>query len=227
MYNVQEIAGDRPAFHPHVLLVEDEFSIAKGLQMVMTEVGYDVDVADTGLAALNKFRAKQFDLLVADLRLPDIDGMEVVRSVMDSKPQTKVVIITGYPSVATAVKAVSMGVSDYLRKPFTDDEFITAVEGALKDKGKASLEHFLAATEQERIIQRQEVLRALDQASRDENFWQDLMDNGSSALQDYRMSRAAKAAIVSGDMNWLRANVGELSAAQLLFITKRLEREIW
>lgn len=227
MYNVQEIAGGRPAFHPHVLLVEDEFSIAKGLQMVMTEVGYDVDVADTGLAALNKFRAKQFDLLVADLRLPDIDGMEVVRSVMDSKPQTKVVIITGYPSVATAVKAVSMGVSDYLRKPFTDDEFITAVEGALKDKGKASLEHFLAATEQERIIQRQEVLRALDQASRDENFWQDLMDNGSSALQDYRMSRAAKAAIVSGDLNWLRANVGELSAAQLLFITKRLEREIW
>lgn len=227
MYNVQEVGRGKPAFHPHVLLVEDEFSVAKGLQMVMTEGGYDVDVADTGLGALDKFRAQEFDLMVADLRLPDIDGMEVVRSVMDSKPKTKVVIITGYPSVATAVKAVSMGVSDYLRKPFTDDDFLAALAGALKDKEKASLEYCLSATEQERLIQRQEVIKVLDQAYQDDKFWQDLMQNGSAALQDYRLSRAAKAAIVSGDLNWLRANVGELSEKQLLFIRKRLEREIW
>ena len=136
-------ARSEPAYRPHVLLVEDELTVAKGLEMVMDEEGYDVDMADTGQGALNKFRAKKFDLMVADLRLPDIDGMEVIERVRESRPETKVVIITGYPSVSTAVQAVKMGVSDYLRKPFTDDEFIAAVETALKDREKDSMEKLI------------------------------------------------------------------------------------
>jgi ActR/RegA family two-component response regulator len=227
MYQMQTAVRSEPAYRPHVLLVEDEFSVAKGLEMVMTEGGYDVDMADTGKSALDKFRAKYFDLMVTDLRLPDIDGMEVIEQVRERRPETKVVIITGYPSVSTAVQAVKIGVSDYLRKPFTDDEFIAAVETALKDRNKESMEELITETQKERLIQREEVMRVLDRAYQNQTFWRELMENGSEALKDYRLSRTAKAAIVSGDLNWIRQNVGELTEDQLLFIYKRLEREAW
>ena len=195
--------------------------------MVMGEDGYVVDVANTGQGALNKFGMQEFDLIIADLRLPDIDGMEVIQQVREKRPETKVVIITGYPSISTAVQAVKMGVSDYLRKPFTDDELRAAVETAMKDREKRSMEALIAETEKERLIQRQEVIRVLERAYQNRAFWGDLMEHGSEALADYRLSLNAKAAIISGDLNWLRENVGELTEEQLLFIYKRLEREAW
>lgn len=228
MYHLQTASRGGPAYRPHVLLVEDEFSVAKGLEMVMTEEGYDVDLADTGQRALHTFWTKDnFDLMVADLRLPDIDGMEVIRRVKEKRPETKVVIITGYPSVSTAVQAVKIGVDNYLRKPFTDDEFMAAVGGALKDREKGSMEELIAETHKDRLIQREEVIRVLDKAYQNHTFWVELMENGSDALQDYRLSRTAKAAILSGDLNWIRDNVGELSEQQLLFIHSRLQREAW
>ncbi len=228
MDTIQERIRGAPIYlPPHILLLEDEPSVAKGLKMVMDEQGYDVDLAGTGQAALDAFRAGRFDLLIADLRLPDIDGMEVIERVKTKQPDTPVVIITGYPSVSSAVKAVKMGVSDYLRKPFTDDEFMSAVDEALKEKQKASIEELIAETEKERWIQKQEVIEVLDRASQDKDFWRELMENGSEALEGYRLSRKAKAAIVSGDMNWIQDNVGELTEEELRFIHKRLEREAW
>jgi YesN/AraC family two-component response regulator len=228
MDTIQEKIMDEPFYPPpHVLLLEDELSVAKGLKMVMDEHGYDVDLAATGQAALDAFWAGRFDLLIADLRLPDIDGMEVIERVKTKKPDTPVVIITGYPSVSSAVKAVKMGVSDYLRKPFTDDEFMSAVDGALKEEQKASMEELISETEKDRLIQKQEVIQVLDRASQDDNFWRELMENGSEALKHYRISRKAKAAIITGDLNWIRDNVGELTEEELRFIYKRLEREAW
>jgi len=211
---------------PHVLLVEDEHSMAKGLEMIMNEVGYQVDLATTGQAALNTVGEGAFDLLVADLRLPDIDGMEVIEYVRKIHPETKVIIITGYPSVSSAVKAVKMGVSDYIRKPFTSDEFLTAVVEVMKEK-KSSMEELIVETEKERLIQKQEVISVLERASQDADFWTDLLENSSKALENYQLSNSAKAAIISGDLNWIRKNVGELTKEQLQFILSRLEREVW
>lgn len=226
MNQMQTSTTSKPAYRPHILLVEDEFSVAKGLEMVMTEEGYDVDLAETGREALHKFWTKDnFDLMVADLRLPDIDGMEVIQRVKDRRPETKVIIITGYPSVSSAVQAAKMGISDYLRKPFTDDDFLTALGTALRKRD--SMEELISETQKDRLIQRQEVIRVLDRAYQNGSFWRELMENGSQALQDYRLSRNAKAAIVSGDLNWIRENVGELTEDQLMFVYKRLEREAW
>lgn len=127
---------------PHVLLVEDEPNMAKGLEMLMNEKGYNVDLAVTGQAAINAYGSEAFDLMVTDLRLPDIDGLEVIERVKGINPDSKVIIITGYPSVSSAVKAVKIGVSDYLRKPFTSDEFISAVSDAVKVK-KPSMEKLI------------------------------------------------------------------------------------
>ena len=139
MNQIQETGYGEKYDRPRVLLMEDETSLAKGLAMVMREEGYHVDLADTGRGALEQFQKSDFDLLVADLRLPDINGMEVVEQVKGQKPKTNVVIITGYPTVASAVQAVKMGVSDYLRKPFTEDEFMTAVKSSLRERKRAAM----------------------------------------------------------------------------------------
>ena len=89
---------------PNVLVMEDEFSVAKGLEMILSEEGYDVAVAATGQAALEIFREKGCDVLVADLRLPDIDGMDVVRLIKSARPDTIMVIVAGYASVDSAVE---------------------------------------------------------------------------------------------------------------------------
>ncbi len=214
--------------HPHhVLLVEDEPTLASGLAMVMRDEGYEVDTCETGGDALKKFGANGFDLLVADLRLPDIDGMEVIGQARNKKPGVKVVIMTGYPSVSSAVQAVKMGVSDYLRKPFTVDEFVAAVRAALKEGEKETIEELITETQKQRLIQREEVIRVLNKASEDELFWRELLENGSGALEGYRLSPEAKAAIASGDLGWLQKNIGELTEEQLILIHGRLEREAW
>ncbi|MBI4833170.1 MAG: response regulator [Candidatus Lindowbacteria bacterium] len=227
MTPTQEVNVSRFTPRPHVLLVEDEANVAKGLQMVLAEEGYEVDVAMTGMSALKTFRANGFSLIVADLRLPDIDGMELLKQINEERPGIKMLVITGYPSVATAVKAVKMGVLDYLRKPFTEDQFKAAVADALKAKQGASMEQLLVETEEGRLIQKREVIRVLERTSKDNEFWTDLMEKGSEALKDYRLSRQAKAAILSGDLEWIRKHIGELSEKQLEFIHKRLEREAW
>lgn len=212
---------------PHILVMEDELSMAKGIEMVLKDEGYDVDLAMTGQSALDKSFKQVFDIMVADLRLPDIDGMEVIRKVKELRPQTETIIITGYPSVSSAVESVKMGVYEYLRKPFTDDEIKHAVEGALKKKQSATIEEVIVKTEKERLIQKEEVIRVLDRTSTDAAFWRELMEEGSEALKDYHLSDEAKAAIISGDLKWIREHVGELSREQLMFIYKRLEREAW
>ena len=113
---------------PQVLIMEDEESVAKGLGIALSEEGYKVDLAMTGRSALDSFSQKMFDLLVADLRLPDIDGMEVIKQVKRRRPDTEVLVITGYSTVNTAVEAMKLGASDYLSKPFTKNDLISIVK---------------------------------------------------------------------------------------------------
>ena len=150
-----------------VLLMEDELSVAQGLQMVLKEEGYGVDLAMTGQGALDTFSHKAFDLLVADLRLPDMDGMDVIKRVKDERPETEVIVITGYGNVPSAVEAIKTGVVDYLPKPFTDDEFKAAVEGALSEKKKITTREPFNVVEsgKEKLIQKREVVRLLKRPS--------------------------------------------------------------
>lgn len=214
---------------PRILIMEDEPSLAEGLKMVLSEQGYRVSVADTGIRALGSLAGKDYDLMVADLRLPDMDGMEVLRLIRETKPETEVIVMTGYASVVSAVESMKLGALDYLPKPFTEDEFKAVVEKAFEVKKQAVPEERIAppVTEQERLIQRREVSRVLDRTAQDRTFWRDLMELGSEALKGYHLSNEAKAAIVSGDLSWINQNVGELTQKQLMFIYKRLEREAW
>ncbi|MEE4604199.1 MAG: response regulator [Desulfobacteraceae bacterium] len=229
MTRLQENTATNFEVSPHILVMEDDLSVAKGLEMVLSEEGYTVNLAGTGELAMEAFGQKRFDLLVADLRLPDIDGMEVIKQVKDTKPETEVIVITGYGTTATAVEAMKLGVHDFLPKPFTEDQIKSAIDEALKEHVEKSAEAVIqkAETAEEKLIQKREVLGVLSRTAEDLDFWRDLMENGSLALADYKLSGEAKAAIASGDLKWINENVGELTQKQLMFIYKRLEREAW
>ena len=214
-----------------ILVMEDEATVAKGLELSLSEEGYRVALAATGHDAIATFANKTFDLLVADLRLPDMDGMDVIKTVKEKWPDTQVVVITGYSSVNSVISAMKLGAYDYLAKPFTEEQIKESVHFALKVKAQqeasAAKIESRVETEEDKLIQKREVIRVLNRTAEDRAFWIDLMENGSAALQGYHLSIEARAAIASGDLNWLNTHVGELTQKQLMFIFKRLEREAW
>ena len=214
---------------PQILVMEDDLGVAAGLESVLSEEGYEVNLTDTGKLALEAFEQKRFDLLVADLRLPDIDGMEIIRQIKARKPEIEVIVITGYGTPATAVKAMKLGAHDFLPKPFTEGQIKTAINEALAGYKQKPVKTVVkkAKTKKEKLIQRQEVHRVLSRTAEDQDFWSDLMENGSFALADYPLSGEAKAAIASGDLKWINENVAGLTRRQLMFVYKRLEREVW
>jgi DNA-binding NtrC family response regulator len=79
-------------------------------------------------------KAKPYDLILIDLKMPNMDGMEVLENIKDIRPDLKVIIITGYSAVETAVKAIKMGAFNYLEKPFTPDSLLEAVKEALSSR---------------------------------------------------------------------------------------------
>jgi DNA-binding response OmpR family regulator len=198
--------------------MEDDPTISSALDMILTEAGYNVDVAETGEAALELFDQQRYHLLIADLKLPGINGMEVIRQVKEKKPKTQVIVITGVGTQPIAEEALTLGAHDFLPKPFTDDQIKTAIDDVLKRHDAGPFQLFS-------LIQKREVLGVLSRAADDENFWDELMELGSKALDKYQLISDAKAAIASGDLKWINENVGELNQKQLAFIFKRLERE--
>ncbi len=175
---------------------------------------------------MSAFNDELFDLLIADLRLPDTNGMEVIRQVKELDPKTEVIAITGYPTTAIAVEAMKLKVNDFLPKPFTEDQIKKAVSKALNArKERPTVE--AAKTDAEKLIQKREVTEVLNRTADDSKFWVSLMENGSEVLKAYTLSSEAKAAILTGDLRWINQNIGELTQKQLMFIYKRLESEAW
>lgn len=214
---------------PHILVMEDDPNVAGGLEAILGEEGFKVDLAETGRLALEAFRRHRFDLLVADIRLPDMDGLEIIRQVKESSPETEVIAISGYATTSLAVDAMKLGVHDFVPKPFNERQIVSAVNGALRARRRAALPAAAARprTEAQRLIQKNAVIAVLNRTAEDLDFWRDLMQNGSLALEGYTLSDEAKAAIASGDLLWIRRQVGELTRRQLMFIYKRLEMEAW
>ena len=127
-------AALRPA--PSVLVVDDERTVCNSCKKILTREGYSVDFALSGKEALNKVRGNRFDAVIADWKMPEIDGIEIAKRIKKVNPNTAVIMITGYPSVESSIKAMRSGVSDYVPKPFTPEELSDAMMRALA-KGQA------------------------------------------------------------------------------------------
>jgi DNA-binding NtrC family response regulator len=115
-----------------VLVIDDEPVVRDGCRMVLMKEGYKVALCETGTEGLVAAQQDPYDLVILDLKLPDIDGMEVLKTIMGGKTQSSIIVITGYSTVQNAVTAMRLGASDYLTKPFSDDELICTVERAIE-----------------------------------------------------------------------------------------------
>ncbi len=120
----------------NVLVVDDEKTVCNSCRKILTQEGYNVDVASSGEEALNKVKANGFDVVITDWKMPEIDGLELARRIKRENPNIAVILITGYPSIETSIEAIRSGVSDYVPKPFTPEELSDVMLRALM-KGHA------------------------------------------------------------------------------------------
>ncbi|MFO7715249.1 response regulator [Desulfosarcina sp.] len=118
--------------HPGILVVDDEVAVNNNIRKILAKKGYQVDQAVTRDEAMAHIDSKKYGLVLLDLRIPGVKGLELLEAIGEKNPNAKVIIITGYASIETAVAAARMGAVDYLPKPFTPEEIRSATERAIR-----------------------------------------------------------------------------------------------
>jgi two-component system response regulator AtoC len=117
-----------------LLIVDDELIVRESLGNWLKEEGYTVDTIDNGLDALEKLQAKDYDLMVVDVKMPEMDGIELLEKSKQANPELQVLMMTAYASVDTAVQAMKQGAFDYIVKPFDPEHVSQIILRALKFK---------------------------------------------------------------------------------------------
>ncbi len=152
-----------------ILVVDDEKVVRESLTNWFTEEGYEVDCAADAPEALRRLAGRRYDLLLVDIRMPGMDGMELQRRLREQDEEAAVIIMTGYASVETAVAALKQGAFDYVTKPFDPDEFSAVVRNALqqqrlKRENRALRDAVEAAEPPSEMIGRSEAMRRVQEA---------------------------------------------------------------
>jgi two-component system response regulator PilR (NtrC family) len=123
---------------PNILVIDDELSMRELLEYMLTNEGYAVTCAETGREAISVLEKNHFDLLLCDIRLGDITGLDVLRASKKQNPDNVVILISAYTTTETAIEAMNEGAYDYVPKPFDKDELLATVAKALELR---SIEH--------------------------------------------------------------------------------------
>ncbi|MCF8068386.1 MAG: sigma-54 dependent transcriptional regulator [Desulfobacterales bacterium] len=123
-----------PEKKPHILVIDDEPSMRELLEFMLTKEGYDISCAENGKDALSRIESQNFDLLLCDIRLGDITGLEVLKAAKEKNRNTLVIMISAYASTETAVDAMNFGAYDYVPKPFDNEELKQTISNALNIK---------------------------------------------------------------------------------------------
>jgi DNA-binding NtrC family response regulator len=115
-------------------VIDDEPIIHEVLSQLLTSEGYEVELSSSGEEALEKHSSQAYDLILLDLLMPGLDGIEVLKDIKKIDPQAIIIIITAYASVESAITAMKMGAYDYIQKPFKHDELLITIKRALEHK---------------------------------------------------------------------------------------------
>jgi DNA-binding NtrC family response regulator len=117
-----------------ILIVDDEAVVREGVRRILENDRYTVEACASGRAALDLLQVKDFNMVITDLKMPGMGGLEVLKTIKILQPEIPVIIITGYSTVDTAVDAMKNGAIDYIAKPFTPDQLIEKVDKAFEQK---------------------------------------------------------------------------------------------
>jgi DNA-binding NtrC family response regulator len=115
-----------------ILIVDDDENIRKVLETILSDEGYTIESADTAKKAIEKTEKAFYNLALIDVRLPDMEGIELLTKLHDTKPKMRKIIITGYPTLQNAVGAVNKGADAYIMKPFDVEKMLQTIKNQLK-----------------------------------------------------------------------------------------------
>lgn len=122
---------------PRILVIDDDESMRKILAMTLESKGYSVDTAKDGKEAIRKSNSNFYNLALVDLRLPDMDGIELLTAMKEHTPEMMKIIVTGYPSLESAIEAVNKGADGYVVKPVKTEELLSTVQQHLQKQREA------------------------------------------------------------------------------------------
>jgi two-component system NtrC family response regulator len=115
-----------------ILVIDDDENITKVVAVILRDKGYNVDTARSGNEAVKKTQKNHYDLMLIDIKLPDMEGTEILAKIRDTTPKIRKVIVTGYPTLNNAVAAVNKGADAYIMKPFDVEKMLETVKEQLE-----------------------------------------------------------------------------------------------
>jgi len=122
---------------PSILIVEDDTNIRVPLSIILQQKGYSIDTAKTGQEAIQKSKAKFYNLALIDIKLPDIEGTRLLTTMQETLPKMVKIIITGYPSLENAVEALNRRADAYVIKPFKPEKLLALIKEKLEEQSLA------------------------------------------------------------------------------------------
>ncbi len=115
-----------------ILVIDDDENIRKVVTTILQDKGYAVDTAETGSEAISKSQQSTYNLMLIDIRLPDMEGTELLSKVHETTPKIRKIIVTGYPTLQNAVTAVNEGADAYVMKPFDVENMLDTIKKQLE-----------------------------------------------------------------------------------------------
>ena len=122
-----------------VMIIDDEPIVGKRLKQALRKFGIDVEVFEDSEEALNRLKDRKFDVVVTDIRMEKIDGIQILENVLEHSNQTKVIIITGYATINVAQEALAKGAFDFIAKPFKPDDLRSVINKAALSLGFSNI----------------------------------------------------------------------------------------
>jgi len=122
---------------PSILVVEDDPNIRETLNTILQQKGYNTDTARNGKEAIQKSKAKFYNLALLDIKLPDMEGTKLLTTMHENLPKMMKIMITGYPSLENAVEAVNLGADAYVIKPVKPEKLLALIEEKLEEQSQA------------------------------------------------------------------------------------------
>jgi len=117
-----------------ILVIDDDKSVLRTFTLILKKDGYDVDIAETGKEALEKVEAGKYNAALIDVRLPDMEGTDLLPKIQSVLPEAVKIIITGFPSLETGIKSLDVGADAYLVKPVKPEDLLVLIRERIRNK---------------------------------------------------------------------------------------------
>lgn len=116
-----------------ILIIDDEEVICNACQLILFERGHSVEIKTDGASGVKALQSNKYDIVLLDMMLPDMEGMEILKIIKQKPVKVCVIVISGYSTVESALKAMKLGAVDYLAKPFSEDDLLASIEKVCSD----------------------------------------------------------------------------------------------